>query len=211
MQRWIPSTLDLNNWTSAAAIELTKSLSIIRTNFDMLPDGCMDSSKQTLFIKIAPQIAQIRHSAVHRLHLEHEKFLQQIKCAQTLAGLLHHPENMHILETVYSQVDASMRNLQYEAKIVKQKADYILSQLSQQREILLQRERQLREAVTKKYTELVAAASKEVLEPIETSQLTGGSEGTDNSNQPGKGVNIGVNFYENDIDNDEDRLQAELG
>jgi hypothetical protein len=90
-------------------------------------------------MEIAPQIAQICHSVLHRLHLKHDKFPQQIKCAQTLAGLLHHPDNMDVLKTMHSQVDALIKNLEYETKIVKQKADYILPQLSQQREVLLQR------------------------------------------------------------------------
>ena len=211
MQRWLPSTLVLNNWTCAAAIELTKSLSIIKQNLGVLPEGCMDTPKQTLFMKIAPEIAQLRHSAVHRLHLQHNKFLQQIKCACTLAELLQHPENLDILQTLHSQVDALVKKLEYETRIVKQKADCMLSQLSQQKDILVQREQQLRDTVAKKYIALAAAAGRGVFEPVDASRFTGSSRRMEKCDGAHKTIDVGAAVDENDIDSDEDRLQAELG
>ncbi|KAH6613074.1 hypothetical protein C7974DRAFT_405121 [Boeremia exigua] len=211
MERWFPSTLVLNNWTCAAAIELTKSLSIIKNYLHMLPPGCMDIPKQSLFLEIAPDIAQLRHTAVHRLHLQQDKFLQQIDCARTLAGLLQHSDNQNLLQTLHSQVDAQAKKLEYDSKIVKQKADCILSQLSTQREVLAQREQQLRDFVAKRFVELAAVAGRELLEPYKAVPSTGGSKNLQKCDGAHKTIGFGAVVDENDIESDEDRLQAELG
>lgn len=140
MERWLPFTFAQHKWTCAAAIELTQSLRIIKTNLDILPADCMDAPKQILFMEIAPHVAQLRHAAVHRLHLNHDEYLQQINCAHKLVVLLHDSEKLSIFQALYSQVDALTKKLEYETKTVKQNADCILSQLSQQREKLAQKE-----------------------------------------------------------------------
>jgi hypothetical protein len=120
MERWLPSVLAQHEWTCAAAIELTKSLRIIKTNLDILPADCMDAPTQTLFIEIAPHVAQLRHAAVHRLHLKHDEFLERIDCAHKLAGILHDLERMSVLQALCTQVNALTKKLEYETRIVKQ-------------------------------------------------------------------------------------------
>jgi hypothetical protein len=130
MERWLPAIVAQHEWKCAAAIELTKSLTIIKTNLEILPADCMDAPTQSLSIEIAPHVAQLRHAAVHRLHLKHDEFLQRVECAHKLAGILHDLEKRNILQALRSQVYAVTKKLEYETRIINQKADCILSQLS---------------------------------------------------------------------------------
>jgi hypothetical protein len=49
--------------TCAVAVKLTQSLSPIKSDLGTLPDECMDATAQTVFIKIAPSVARLRHRA----------------------------------------------------------------------------------------------------------------------------------------------------
>ena len=211
MERWLPSMLVQHEWTCAAAIELTKSLTIIKTNLDILPADCMDAPTQTLFIEVAPHVAQLRHAAVHRLHLKHDEFLGRIDCAHKLAGILRDLERMSVLQALYTRVHALTKKLEYETKIVKQKADCILSQLSQQRAGIAQKEKQLRDTVARKGSELAAAAGRAILESIEAFSPTSDSKGTNRRGKAHKSIEPGACIDEDDIESDEDRLRAELG
>lgn len=171
----------------------------------------MDAPKQTLFMEIAPNVAQLRHAAVHRLHIKHNTFLQQIDCAQKLARILHDSETLNILQTLYTQVEAVIKKLEYETKIVKQKTDCILSQLSQQREKLAQKEQQLRDTVARKGSELVEATGRAILESIEALSVISDSKGTNRRGEAHNTIGCGACIDEDDIESDEDRLQAELG
>jgi hypothetical protein len=211
MEMWLPSMLAQHEWTCAAAIELTKSLTVIKTNLDILPADCMDAPTQTLFIEIAPHVAQLRHAAVHRLHLKHDEFLQRINCAHKLAGILHDLERTNTLQALCTQADALTKKLEYETRIVKQKADCILSELSQQRAGIAQKEQQLRDTVAHKRSELAAAAGRAILEPIEALSFTSDSKGANRRGESHDTIEPDACLDEDDIESDEDRLRAELG
>jgi hypothetical protein len=102
-----------------------RSLTIIKTNLDILPADCMEAPTQTLFNEIAPHVAQLRHAVVHRLHLTHDEFLGRIDCVHKLAGILHDLERLSMLQALCIQVNALTKKLEYGTKIVKQKADCI--------------------------------------------------------------------------------------
>lgn len=211
MERWLPAMLAQHEWKCAAAIELTKSLTVIKTNLNILPADCMDAPTKTLFIEIAPHVAQLRHAAVHRLHLEHDEFLQRIECAHKLAGILHDLERMNMLQALRSQVDAVTKKLEFETRIVKQKADCILSQLSQQKAGIAQREQQLRNTVARKESHLTAAAGRTILEHIEALSFTSDSNGANRRSEAHRIFQTGLCIDEDDIESDEDQLRAELG
>ncbi|KAH6613019.1 hypothetical protein C7974DRAFT_75015 [Boeremia exigua] len=73
---WFPAVLKDRSWTCAAALDLTKWLRIMSEQMDTLPEACIDGEERATFKEIQPRLALLRHSAVHRLHLEHHVLLE---------------------------------------------------------------------------------------------------------------------------------------
>jgi hypothetical protein len=65
--------------------------------------------------------------------------------------------------------------------------------------------------VHEKKIELAAVVGKAILEPIEALSFTRGSKGTNRHDRVHKTIGFGASINENDIESDEDRMQAELG
>lgn len=135
----------------------------------------MDTATRTAFLGVAPHVAQLRHAAVHRLHLSHDAFLQWIRCACTLAEILHDAEDLGKLQALHSNVANLVKQLDFRIKVVRQQADAVLVELVQQRAVLGQKEQHLRDAVAQKQLELVAAAGRAILGPVEPVSYASGS------------------------------------
>lgn len=205
---WFPTILDNRAWTCAAALELTTWLRIMGDRVDSLPEACMDKAGRATFKKIRPQLALLRHSAVHRLHLEHSAFLGQIHAALMLTEILRDGSSMAKLQVVYACLEGIVMKTKHDAGSLRQKVNDELLAMQKQREDLGRREQQLRVSAAKQISKISEEADRSLLgciiDKLEASKLERGSG--DDVQRNSDDLYVG----ESDIESDEDQLRAEL-
>ena len=206
MKRWLPSVLKKYNWTCAAAVELTKWVRVIKKHLDILPNGCMNTEQQMCFEETLPYITQLRHTAVHRLHLTSVQLLKQVHSAYMLAGVLQDNEGRNRLETIHLRVDAWVKNMNHNTEVMKQEAERRVRQL----------ELELQETIAQQQNKISLAAGQGLIESI-TSELglhypnaAAEVKGTLTCDEHAGNTGGITLIDEDDIESDENRLQTEL-
>ncbi|KAF2022997.1 hypothetical protein EK21DRAFT_48202, partial [Setomelanomma holmii] len=96
VKQYLPSVIEEHSWTCAAAGELTEWLYILKMHAQALPKGRVSTKEQSSFKTITGPVAQLRHTAVHRLHLISADFLSQIRSAIMLTEVLRDDRNTRI-------------------------------------------------------------------------------------------------------------------
>jgi hypothetical protein len=213
VKQWLPSVLEKHSWNCAAAGELTEWLNIIKRHARDLPDGCISIEGQASLKRIAPAVARLRHTAVHRLHLTSEEFLSQIRSASMLTEILKDVRSTSTLQALYIRVDTQAKNMEQNIVAMQQEVDTTLVRIQRQREALARREQQLLLYATQQYIDIPVATGLALLESINTlskpnivveKQSIGGCDKNTTHT-------YGMIVEDDDIESDEDRLQAELG
>lgn len=217
MEKWLPSVLETRGWNCAAAVELTKWLYVLQKHMKHLSNHCMGAAEQASFKEIFPSLARLRHSAVHRLHLGIDEFLAQVLCARMLTEILQDVDSTSKLQALYLQVDAFATKMKHDTKAMEREFHKSLSQIKKQREALVQEEQHLRSAFARKQADISVAAGLVLVESIDTLSaphkrnlvIQSPSEARGSGNSRCFDEDIVIN--EDDIESDEDQLQAELG
>jgi hypothetical protein len=166
MELWLPSVLKKHGWNCAAAIELTKSLSLVKSCMRDLPDSCMGTAEKASFQQIAPVLVQLRHAAVHRRQLGSDELSHHIWSALKLVEILRHKENMAVLQRLSTQIGIHAKNMDHHVEAMKQHANCTLSQILKEKETLAQKERNLQEFILQQQINISAAAGRVLFDSI---------------------------------------------
>jgi hypothetical protein len=217
MDRWLPSLLKERGWSCGAAIELTTGLRIIKKHLKNLPKGCLNTTGQSSFQRLTSIVTQLRHAAVHRLHLTSDQLLKQVHSAHLLAEALQDSGAKDMLGILYVQVDRCVKRMDHDMGVMEQEARRGLLQIKMQRDALRQSELVLQKSIAQQQVDIPSAAGQELIGSIDTIINTqspnrdGEIKSTVSRDQNVKytGCNSIV-VDEADIESDEDRLRAEL-
>jgi hypothetical protein len=217
IERWLPSVLEERGWKCAAAVELTTGLYIIRKHRETLPDGCISTTGQIPFKKLTRSVAQLRHAAVHRLHLEPDVFLNQIHSALTLTEVLQDAGSTAKLQLLYVQVDTYVKKMKHDVEVMEQGVNRTLLQILKQKEVLYQREQHLQAYISQQRIEIPEAAGQALIESTNTLFPTSGLNRALENQSMTRCIRTvwttedDMTVDESDIESDEAQLQAELG
>ena len=215
VKQWLPSVLEEHGWNCAAAGELTEWLNIIKRHARDLPDGCISIEGQTSLKNIAPAVARLRHTAVHRLRLTSEEFLSQIRSARMLTVVLQDVRSTSMLQDLYISVETQAKEMEHNIVVVQQEVDTALVQIQRQREALTQREQQLLSYAAQRNIDIPVATGLALLESVNMLLTPSELNAVVEKQSTGGRDKIATHAYgviveEDDIESDEDRLQAEL-
>ena len=215
-RKWLPSVLERHGWVCAEAGELTDWLNILKRHAQELPMGCISPEGQALLKKIAPSVAQLRHTVVHRIYLTLEEFLAQIRSARLLMEILQDVRSVSTLKTLYERVDTQVKKMEHDIVVARQEVDDELVQIRRQREALDLRKQQLLSYAEQLNTDIPTAMGSALLHSIdhvlardkpniiEEKKIVGGHDRT-------AADTCAVVFEDDDIESDEELLRAELG
>nr|BAI44736.1 similar to ubiquinol-cytochrome-c reductase [Alternaria alternata] len=216
IRAWLPSLLEERGWRCGTAVELTKWLYVIKKHMKSLPDNCMSIAERASFNKLVPIVAQLRHAAVHRLHLLSNKFLSQIHSASVLAEALQEEMSKASLQTMYAQVDTHVKKMNQDVEAMNQEGRKRIIQIQAEREKLRQEELLLRQSMAQQLIDISAATGQALTESIATSFAPGmpgavrSSENMATEDERATNDDFHVTINDTDIESDEDQLQAEL-
>lgn len=206
MKRWLPSLLEKYGWTCAAAVELTNWVRVIKKHLDILPSGCMSTEQKKCFKKILPCITQLRHTAVHRLHLTSVQLLKQVHSAHTLAEILQDDECRYRLQTIHSRVNTWAKNMDHSMEVMKQEAERRVRQL----ELMLQT------TIAQQQNKISSAAGQGLIDSITTEfrlhlpDAAAEIKDTFTCDEHARNAGGTIVVDEDDIESDENQLQTEL-
>lgn len=176
---------------------------------DTLPETCIDEVGRATFKKIRPRLALLRHSAVHRLHLEHSALIEQVHAALVLTDILRDRGSKAKLQTVCTCLEGIVTEKNQDAEALHRAVNDELLAIEKQREGLDRREQQLRASAATQISRISAEADQSLLgcivDQLVTSRLGSGGEKDMQRNS------TDIYVDENDIESDEDQLQADLG
>ncbi|KAL1592636.1 hypothetical protein SLS60_011052 [Paraconiothyrium brasiliense] len=199
-----------------AAVELTKWLGVLKTHMYEIPHDCISTEGQASLEDIAPTVAQLRHTAVHRLRLTLDQFLDQIHCARILAELLQDFENVPKLQALYVKVEVHAREMKQNLGAIRREVNSALLRIQWERDALLQREQGLMSYVAQQKINIPVAAGQSLDESVnvlfatQKLHMVGEEHGVVKHNENATYTDYGVMIEEGDIESDEDQLQAEL-
>jgi DNA anti-recombination protein RmuC len=175
---------------------------------DTLPNSCVDEKGRAVFKEIRPRLALLRHSAVHRLHLEHSAFLEQIHAALMLTEILRDDSSKSKLQAVYTRLEETILETERSTEAVQQDVSHKLLALQEQRHELDRREQQLRASAAKQFVRISKEADRFLLGCVDNLLDANKLE-----NESGKDIqreSSEICVDENDIESDEDQLQVDL-
>ncbi|PSN59048.1 hypothetical protein BS50DRAFT_287940 [Corynespora cassiicola Philippines] len=190
-------------------------LRIIKRHAKSLPENCIGSRTHTLLKNIAPKVAQLRHTAVHRLHLTPKELLCQLHSACVLAEILQDVGTASRLQTVYIEVDTHAKKMVHTIEIMQQEVNSTPFQMKREREALVQREQQLLSYVAQQRIDIPTAADEALVESVNALLAT---HRLDKSAERQSMISSNQNIvyaehaiiFEDDIESDEEQLEAEL-
>jgi hypothetical protein len=206
MKRWLPSLLEKCGWACAAAVELTKWVRVIKKHLNILPNGCMNTEQQKCFKETLPYITRLRHTAVHRLHITSVQLLKQVHSAYILAEVLQDNECRNTLQTIHLRVDTWVKNMDHDMEMMRQEAELRVRQL----ELMLQ------PTIAQQQNKISSAAGKGLIDSITTEfglhhpNAIAEIKGTFTCDEHARNTGGTILIDEDDIESDENRLQAEL-
>lgn len=187
----------------------------MRKDLDSLPGECIDEAGRTTFRQISRRLAQLRHSAVHRLHLGSDEVLEQIRSAHMLTEILHDDDSASKLQAVYGCLRDNILKTKHNTKAMQQEVNHAFLAIQRQREALDRQERQLRESAGKQLSRIADAADQSLSccmdNLTDLGRLEGGSKKDIHWNKHTGSSASGNCVYEDDIESDEEQLRAELG
>lgn len=213
---WLPSLLEERGWNCAAAVELTKWLYVIKQHLNILPEGCMSTTQQASFKTNSRTVAQLRHAAVHRLHLESDQLLAQVHSAHMLAEALQDNRRKARLEILHARLEKYVKKMYHDVDKMKEKVDEQVFEIETQREALHQRELLLQRSIARQQIDIPVSAGQALLQSIENvfdpleSIVTTPNTSMDTCDEHDICISSSVTINEADIESDEDQLRAEL-
>ena len=207
-RKWFPSVLADRAWSCAAALELTKWLHIMNDRVDTSSEDCLDEEGRAVFKEIRPRLALLRHSAVHRLYLEHGAFLEQVHAALMLTEILHDDSSKDKLQAVYKLLGQTISEIERRTKVVQEDVSHELLTLQKQRDDLDRREQQLRASAAEQFVMISKEADRSLLRCIDN--LSDVDKLENGSKKDIQRESSEVYVDEDDIESDEDQLQAGL-
>lgn len=217
VKRRLPLILEDLGWNCAAAGELTEWLRILKRHAADLPDGFMGTEGPSSLNNVAPTVARLRHTAVHRLHLTLEELLDMIWSAYILAEILQHIKIAHKLKSLHSIVETQAKKMEHDIGAIKQETSTALLTLQRQKEALARREQRLLSDAAQQEMTIPAVAGQVLAESVNLilaanePDIVLEEQRTIRRDFKTSAADYGVIVEEDDIESDEDRLQAELG
>jgi hypothetical protein len=190
---------------------------MIKKHLKNLPKGCLNTSGQSSFQELTSIVTQLRHAAVHRIHLTSDQLLKQVHSAHLLAKALQDRGAIDILGVIYVQVDKYVIQMNHDMGVIQQEARSVLLQIEMQREALRQRELVLQKSIAQQQIDISSVAGRDLIGSMititnpQSSDRDGEVKSTLTRDQHSRytGCNS-VIVDETDIESDEDRLRAEL-
>lgn len=175
---------------------------------DTLPDTCIDREGCAIFKKIRPCLAQLRHSAVHRLHLDYEALLGYIHAALSLTEILRDHSSKVKIQIVYTSLKDIIKSTKEHMETMQNGVNCELLALQKQKNSLDRREQQLQALVEQQSSKISDEADRFLLSCIDRlledirlqSEKRVGTQCSSND----------VYVDESDIESDEDQLLADL-
>ncbi|KAG9193939.1 hypothetical protein G6011_03974 [Alternaria panax] len=216
IRAWLPSLLEERGWHCAAAVELTKWLYVIKKHMKSLPDNCMSIAERVSFNNLVPLVAQLRHAAVHRLHLPSDRLLSQIYSASMLVEALREETGKASLQTMYAQVDTHVKKMNQDVKAMNQEGRKRIIQIQAEREKLCQEELLLHQAMAQQLINVSVVAGQSLTQSMATAfppsmpGAVGSSENMATEDERATNDDFHITINDTDIESDEGRLQAEL-
>lgn len=216
IRAWLPSLLEERGWRCAAAVELTKWLYVIKKHMKSLPDNCMSIAERASFNKLVPLVAQLRHAAVHRLHLPSDRLLSQIYSASMLVEALREETGKASLQTMYAQVDTHVKKMNQDVEAMNQEGRKRIIQIQAEREKLRQEELLLHQSMAQQLINISVVAGQSLTQSMATAfppsmpGAVGSSENMATEDKRATNDDFYVTFNDTDIESDEGQLQAEL-
>lgn len=184
-------------------------------HLDTLPEACIDESGRATFKEIRPRLAHLRHSAVHRLHLAPDRVLEKVHAALMLAKILGDGSSTSKLQAVHVRLGNSIGRTKRDTEAMQQEVNHAYVAIQRQREALDQQERELRASAVKQLSGIADAADQSLLgcmyDLLDVRGPEGGSEQGNHCKQDTDNSDCSVHVNEDDIESDEDQLQADLG
>jgi hypothetical protein len=214
---WLPTVLENRDWSCVAAVELTKWLQIMTKRVKDLPEDCMDKAGRATLSKIGPRLAQLRHTAVHRLHPSSDELAEQIRAALQLGEVLRDDSCTSKLNVVRSRLEASISKTKRDTEAMKQEMNRAFLVIEKRREALDREVQQLRSATVQQLSLIPKAADQALLDCVdELLEIRKPERPAESRNETCRDDNTGcfsrsVYVDEDDIESDEDQLQADLG
>lgn len=205
-QRWLPSLLEKCGWACAAAVELTNWVRVIKKHLDTLPSDCMSTEQKKCFKETLPCITQLRHTAVHRLHLTSVQLLKQVHSAYILAEILQDNECRNRLQTIHLRVDTWVKSMDHDMDVMKQEAERRVRQL----ELMLQT------TIAQQQNRISSAAGQGLIDSITTEfrlnlpNAAAEIKSTFTGDEHARNTGGTIVIDEDDIESDENQLQTEL-
>jgi hypothetical protein len=183
-------------------------------HLDTLPEYCIDRSGRDMFRTIRPQLAHLRHSAVHRLSLEPGKVLEMVDAALTLAKILRDASCTSKLQALHTRLDGIIIKTRRDTEAIQQEVNQAYAAIEKQRKALNRQEQELRKSAAEKISRISEAADTCLLEcaSILRSVKEEDRDSTRDSQSEQQNAVSDPAFYvtEDDIESDEDQLKADL-
>ncbi|KAF1912678.1 hypothetical protein BDU57DRAFT_598109 [Ampelomyces quisqualis] len=165
-QVYLPDVLKERDWTCAEAVELNIWAKVFVQHQEKL-DPASNSKLGKPLADLCNSIAEIRHTAVHRLRRPAKDTLQFIVDAESLANLFHDKATLDIIFKIRQHVQKYIEELECNKKILALRAVSDKSHFEEMRAELDRQEREALETTIKddrEYTELAGTRLKEALE-----------------------------------------------
>ncbi|KAB2100037.1 hypothetical protein AG0111_0g11790 [Alternaria gaisen] len=216
IRAWLPSLLEERGWRCAVAVELTKWLCVIKKHMKSLPENCMSIAERASFNRLVPIVAQVRHAAVHRLHLPSDRLLSQIYSASMLFEALREETGKASLQTMYAQVDTHVKKMNQDAEAMNQEGRKRIIQIQAEREKLRQDELLLHQSMAQQLINISVVAGQSLTQSMATAfppsmpGAVGSSENMATEDERATNDDFHVTINDTNIQSDEGQLQAKL-
>jgi hypothetical protein len=214
-QTWLPAVLAESAWTCTAGVELTRWLNIMLKQLDTLPEDCIDIPGRDIFRTIKPRLAQLRHSAVHRLPLEPGRVLEMVDAALTLAKILRDESYSFKLQALHTHLNEIISQTKRDTEAIHQEVNWAYSAIQQQRKALDRQEQELRKSAAEKISGISKSADSSLLEcSYILRNMKKEEEDSRRGGQSDKQSAVSDPMFcvgEEDIESDEDQLKVDLG
>jgi hypothetical protein len=157
--------------------------------------------------KTLRHITQLRHTVVHRLHITSVQLLKQVHSAYILAEVLQDNECRDKLQTIHSEVDTWVKNMDHDTEVMKQETERKVRQL----ELMLQQT-----TIAQQQNEISSAAGQGLINSITTefglhhTNAAAEVKGSLSCDEHARSTGGIIPIDEGDIESDENQLQAEL-
>jgi hypothetical protein len=140
---------------------------VFLTYRDKLDQGILEGTGNSL-TALFDSIAQLRHTAVHRLRLTANRTLQFIADAEILAKLIQDEDTVQTLSVIRQQVQATMEDMERNKDLLESRMATTRAQFAARKAELERQEREALEDIVKEDKEYTAFAGENLEQALDT-------------------------------------------